>query len=605
MDRHDIMRDRLLRADGIDPGGVSGAEVTRFRRLLSPAEHARVCGGRHWRNSLAKLAVAAAMVVATAKAKTFLWTGTSALVWAAVLRKVNDFDTCVYRSRETTTTGPRPDGFEFATETETKDYRSEIYGSFSETYESGKRIRRAYTSLRQRRRLSFFEGRLHRLCLRSPVSDEGIREFHTHDPRRTVAKILAGKYVELGTDVIEGKAVRGVELRDPSFLAEDEKQRKALEAEFPEDFAARFWIDVQTQLPVWIEVGIVLKGSPVRTTHIQDQFEWGVPLDESLFTPEIPADYEVHDHEPGQRPPEPKPRTPAEEAFAQQTLAEPYLGDFDHLPLPDVCGLSLLGVDPNVPRPPVRLVSDTNIKIAMDECVAKWSRYEQVKDRLQQEVQTKLGIDALDVNRLVTTGIALRNRFWELGGCLSDIAYPYIYAARLLHEIAHQREAEKEAIVDQLVESIMSHEVFYYEEDPEPERWRRNPLYTGLLVDLRNEQYQHLKAKVNHSYVPTWKDFVRCCDLITLSRWRKDDALTMEVARLLVEQAPRAGWTYDHYLDRLRRCAEEAVGPPATFLNAPFDVAYVPYERRLRSFQGPQEYRSKLLPLHLRYLKDR
>ncbi len=45
-------------------------------------------------------------------------------------------------------------------------------------------------------------------------------------------------------------------------------------------------------------------------------------------------------------------------------LAEPYLGDFDHLPLPDVCGLSLLGVDPNVPRPQVRLLGDTKIKVA-------------------------------------------------------------------------------------------------------------------------------------------------------------------------------------------------------------------------------------------------
>jgi hypothetical protein len=106
--------------------------------------------------------------------------------------------------------------------------------------------------------------------------------LHTHDPRRTVAKILAGKYVELGTDVIEGKVVRGVELRDPRFLVEEEKQKKALETEFPDDFAARFWIDVQTELPVWMEISIVLKGSPVRTTHILDRFEWGVPLEESL-----------------------------------------------------------------------------------------------------------------------------------------------------------------------------------------------------------------------------------------------------------------------------------------------------------------------------------
>jgi hypothetical protein len=352
-----------------------------------------------------------------------------------------------------------------------------------------------------------------------------------------------------------------------------------------------------------MEIGFVFKGSPTRMMTIWDRFEWGVPLDESLFTPEISADCRVFDHEVSPKAPEPGPKSAAEEAFAQQTLAEPYLGDFDHLPLPDVSGLSLLGVDPNAPRPQMRLLGDTQIKVFHDETVAKWPRYEQAKDQLQQELQAKLGLEALDVNGLVTTGIALRNRFWELGGCLSDIAYPYIYAARLLDEIAHQREPGNEAIIDQLIESIVAYEVLYYQDDPVPERLRRNPLYTGLLADLRHEQYRLLQAKVGQGYVPTWKDFVRCGDLIDLSRWRKDDALVAEVARLLVEHAPQAGWTY--YLDRLERCARGLASAPRTFVDGPFatDISRAPYERRLRSFQGPEEYRRNLAPAHLAYLK--
>ncbi len=370
MDRHDILRDRLLRADGIDPGGVSGAEIARLRRLLSPAEHAHLSGRQRWRSSLAKLAVAAAMAITTARAKTFLWTGTSAVVWAAVLRKVNGFGTCVSRTRQVETTGPRPDGFEFATEKESKHYRSETYGSFTETYENGKLTTRQYTLLRQRQHLYFGEGRPHKVCFRSPVSEEGIREFHAETPRRIVEKILAGRYVEIGTDVIEGKAVRGVELRDLDYVMEEGQERRRI-GDFADDFAARCWVDVQTELPVWVEISVVLKGSPVRATTIWDQFEWGVPLEESLFEPEIPADYEVHDHDLSRKAPDTSPETPAEEAFAQRTLAEPYLGDFDHLPLPDICGLSLLGTDPNAPRPQVRLLGDTKIKVAQDECVAE------------------------------------------------------------------------------------------------------------------------------------------------------------------------------------------------------------------------------------------
>jgi hypothetical protein len=606
MDRHDIMRDRLLRADGIDPQGVSAAETARFRRLLSPAEHTHVSGRRRWRSSLAKLAVAAAVALATARAKTFLWTGTSAVVWAAVLRKVNGFDTCVYRTREVTTTGPRPDGFEFATEKESRHYHSETYGSFTETYENGKLAMRQYTSLRQRKHLYFSEVSTHKVCFRTPVSDEAVREFHAKGPQQFVGSVLAGKYVEIGNDVIEGKAVRGVELRDPSFLIE-EGQKMPPEEDFPEDFAARFWIDVQTQLPVWMEISIVLKGSPVRTTTIWDQFEWGVPLEESLFAPEISADYEVHDHDPSRKAPDSHPKTSAEEAFAQRTLAEPYLSDFDDLPLPDISGLSLLGADPNAPRPQVRLLGETKIKVAQDECVAKWPRYEQVKDQLQQELQAKLDIDAMDVNGLATRGIALRNRFWELGGCLSDAAYPYIYSARLAEEIAHRRQPENAAVIDQLVESIMAYEVSYYWEDPEPAEPKRNPLYVGLLADLRGRQYRLLQAGLSRGEVPTWKDFVRCCDLIALAWKRGDTPTCLEVTRLLIDQAERVGWTF--YLDGLKHGEQQLVAGEryrgAIAFTAPIlDVSQARYDRRLHSFQGPPEHRRGRWPMHLKHLRS-
>jgi hypothetical protein len=599
---HDMMRDRLLRADGIDARGVSGVELVRFRLLLSRGKATRISARRRLGRPLARLAVAAAVVLAAARSKTYLWSGASAVVWAAVLRKINGFETCIYRARQIRTTGPRPDGFEFAAEEESKNHRSEKYGTFTETYENGKLTGRSYLLLREKQHLFFSEGRTPRVCCRSPVRDESLREFDNKDPREIVATILVGEYMEIGTDVIEGKAVRGVEMRDPSFLMGEEDKTRHVE-KLLDDFAARFWIDVRTQLPVWMEISFLFKGAPTRMMTIWDRFEWGVPLDESLFTPEIPTDCEIFDHEVSPKAPEPGPKSAAEEAFVQQTLAEPYLGDFDRLPLPDVSSLSLLGVDPNAPRPQVRLLGDTKIQTVHDETVAKWPRYEQVKDQLQQEFQAKLGIDALDVNGLVTTGIALRNRFWELGGCLSDVAYPYIYAARLLDEIAHQREPENEAIIDQLIESIVAYEVLAYHDDPAPERPRRNPLYTGLLADLRREQYQHLKAEVNHRYVPTWKDFVRCCDLIDVSRWRKDDALVVEVARLLVEQAPQAGWTY--YLDRLERCVRELRPAPRTFVDGPFDIdiSRAPYARRLRSFQGPEEYRRNLAPAHLVYLR--
>lgn len=545
-----------------------------------------------------KLAIAAAVIVAAVLGIHF-FSGTSGTSWAAVLEKVNGFDTCVYRTRDVETTGPRPDGFEFATEKEHKNYRSETYGCFRETHENGKPTERQYLLLQEKQHVALFSAMS--LCLRSPMDERALHAFVTENPAKLVAKVLGGSYVEIGSDVIEGESVRGVELRDPNVLVQEGQKAPPLD-----DFALRFWIDVQTELPVWMEMGIVLKGSPVRQTTIWDQFQWGVPLEASLFKPEIPADYEVVDHDATHKAPDTKPKTTTEEAFAQQTQAEPYLGDFDALPLPDVSGLSLLGTDPKAPKPQVRLLGGTEIRRALDACVAKWPPYEQVKAQLREELQNKLNIEAMDVNRLVTTAIALRNLFWELGGCLSDTAYPYVYGARLLDEIAHEKAPDNPAVIDQLLESIGSYEVLYYADDPPQDPLRRNPIYAGIVADLCYQQWALLKARMNGNYTPSWKDFVRCDDIMTASRVRKDLATNLEVVRLLIEQAPKAGWTV--YLDDLKRgeqklLASEVYKGPGPFMGGIGDIHLERYARRLWSFQGPQEYRAQRIPWHLRHLK--
>jgi len=545
-----------------------------------------------------KLAIAAAVIVAAILGIHF-FSGTSGTSWAAVLEKVNGFDTCVYRSREVETTGPRPDGFEFATEKEHKNYRSETYGCFRETHENGKLTERQYLLLQEKQHVALFSTMS--LCLRSPMDETVLHTFYTENPAKLVAKILGGSYVEIGSDVIEGKSVRGVELRDPNVLVQEGQEAPPLD-----DFAVRFWIDVQTELPVWMEMSMVLKGSAVRQTTIWDQFQWGVPLEASLFKPEIPADYEVVDRDGTHKAPDTKPKTTTEEAFAQQTQAEPYLGDFDALPLPDVSKLSLLGTDPKAPKPQVRLLGGTEIQKVLDACVAKWPAYEQTKAQLRQELQGKLAIDAMDVDALATTGIALRNLFWELGGCLSDTAYPYVYGARLLDEIAHEKAPDNPAVIDQLLESIGSYEVLYYADDPLQDPPRRNPIYAGVVADLCYQQWALLKARMNGNYTPTWKDFVRCDDIMTASPIRKDLATNLEVIRMLIEQAPKAGWTT--YLDNLKRgeqklLAGEVYKGPGTFMGGIGDIHLEQYARRLWSFQGPQEYRAQRTPWHLRHLK--
>jgi len=561
------------------------------------------CRPMTWRtimkNPLTKLSVAAAVMMAVLLGIHFI-TSTSDTAWASVLEKVAGFDTYVFRTREVKTTGPRPDGFEFATEGGSKRYYSQTYGTLFESYkDDGELFNRIYTLLQKEEFVA--------ICYplesykRRPLTEEQICEFHENplkDPRQIITRLLEADYTELGDDVIDGRPVRGVELRDPAALSDGPTPPV-------DDFAMRLWIDVETELPVWVEISVVPQGSAGRHTTIIDQFEWGVPLVAGLFEPEIPAGFEPE--KPKEYYTDSAPKTDAAEAFAANTQAEPYLSDFDHLALPDVSGVTLLDVDPDGQQAELRLGTHDEIWQAQDVFMADWPRYEDVENQLAGQLQAQLGVEQMTVKELIALGIAMRERFWELRGCTSDSAYPYGYAARLVTMMAHEQAPDDPAVTDQYVESIMTAEVTAtWDEDDEARV--KNPVYPGLLADLRTQQFQQLKARVSEGYVPTWKDYVRAHDLIiVLNSNCEDYEGALAVTRWLIAQAESAGWTY--YVDRWLVPMEQAFAAGEGYRTGLFmyEQGAFPeefrYARRLFSFQGPARRRATILPVHLRHLK--
>jgi hypothetical protein len=301
------------------------------------------------------------------------------------------------------------------------------------------------------------------------------------------------------------------------------------------------------------------------------------------------------------------PQTDAAAAFAANTQAEPYLSDFDHLTLPDVSGVTLLDVDPDGQQAELRLGTHEDIWQAQDVFMADWPRYEDVESQLAAQLQAQLDVEQMTVEELIALGIALRERFWGLRGCLSDSAYPYGYAARLVTKMAHELSPDDPAVTDQYVESIMTAEVTATYDENEEARVR-NPVYPELLVELRRQQFEQLKARVNEGYVPTWKDYVRAHDLlIVLSSNREDYEGALAVTRWLIAQAQTAGWTY--YVERSLVPMEQAFAVGERYRTGLFmyEQNAFPeefrYARRLFSFQGPARRRATILPVHLRHLK--
>lgn len=580
---------------------MSAAEAALETQTKTPRPaEARLVWRQIMKRPLAKLGVAAAVTLALLLGINVLQ-DTSGTAWANVLAQVTEFETYGFRVREIKTTDPRPDGFEFATESYSTCYFSQAYGDFRETYRNDELFARIYNSLA----LSEFVFVCYPLEVynRHPLSEEQISEANERHPQRIITKILQADYSELGEDIIEGKRVRGVELTDPQALGGDDDAAPTLD-----EFVARIWIDAETELPVWVEVNIVRPGSEFREITVMDQFQWGLPLEASLFEPNIPAGFGPEEMGVGDRAyTDSAPRTSAAEAFLANTQAEPYLGDFDHVTLPDLTGVTLLGVDTAVAQDDLRLVGHDEIWQTQDAFIAQWPRYDEVKDQLAQELQATFNIEQMTVEELVGLGMALRERFWELRGCSSAVSYPYGYAARVVTALAHERARNDSAVTDQYVESIMTCEVTATCATDEEARVK-NPIYSGLVTELRALQFEQLKTRVGRGEVPTWKDFVRTHDLIILLSSNCDDcASALEVTRWLIDQAPTAGWMY--YLDMQLQKMEEAYAAGTAYRSGLFMYPYgafpeeYRYGRRLFSFQGPRAHGKTLLPIHLRHLK--
>ena len=207
------------------------------------------------KNPIAKLAIAATVIVAILLGFS-LFDSTANTTWANVLETVTSFETYVFRTRSVETTAPRPDGFEFAKEGGSKRHYSETYGSFTENYQdNGELFTRMYTLLQKKESMV--------ICYpletytRNTLTEAQIRKLRDSPikhPKQIIKKILAADYTELGKDVIDGKSVQGIETRDPKPFFDGS-------APSFDEFAVRLWIDTESELPVWVEMSAVRKGS--------------------------------------------------------------------------------------------------------------------------------------------------------------------------------------------------------------------------------------------------------------------------------------------------------------------------------------------------------
>lgn len=226
------------------------------------------------KNPMTKLAVGAAIIAAVVLGLfEFISTDTgSGVVWADVAQKVQACQGVIYRGRETDLNSPDT-GDDYSIH-----YLSSTKSRF-DAYKDDEITKTFYDDFTTK--TSVFVGHGHKSYIRRTV--EGMKQDNVWtDPKSLLQKFLSHEYRELGQETVEGVLCEGIETTDAAFAGSG----------FPIDsLTARIWVSVETRYPVRFEANLVANGGEMRFEVIVDQFQWDVELDESLFEPNIPADY--------------------------------------------------------------------------------------------------------------------------------------------------------------------------------------------------------------------------------------------------------------------------------------------------------------------------
>lgn len=216
---------------------------------------------------IAKLTVAAAVILAGLLGLNIISGPGGGVAWAAIPDRIDDIDTLMFRL--TMGVGGKDTGqFTF--------YLSERYGFRMDIGAAGETGMSWYVAPDSDTLITVMPGA--RTWTKRPLSPEEKNKMpeEYEDPADYINRFLVNGYKELGRSVIDGVEVEGIEVTDPPT-----KNGRL------QNGVGRLWVDVQTELPIRIE----LEGKGDQTVRSLMEFKWGQAVDPAAFEPNIPADY--------------------------------------------------------------------------------------------------------------------------------------------------------------------------------------------------------------------------------------------------------------------------------------------------------------------------
>jgi len=285
MDNNKKLAEGLLKADGIDPAGATESERIAFGRMLDEQSKLRqskpgITWPDVWRiimkHKLTRLAAAAVIMIAVILVLNNIGgPGIASVALADVARRLEGVKNCVFRKTVTVTTE------------EGKIYKNESHIYFAQAgvrqdnYHGPDISLQVYLQHSQRRIVWMVHDK--KLYDVVALTDEDIDNQISGDPKDLVKEILSkGEYRKLGKKSVDGVLAEGFAFNDKRTLLSMEKDRL-------DDVSVRIWADVNTNLPIRIEMDCIYNG--LETELVMCDPKWDVELKPNFFEPKIPDGY--------------------------------------------------------------------------------------------------------------------------------------------------------------------------------------------------------------------------------------------------------------------------------------------------------------------------
>jgi hypothetical protein len=230
------------------------------------------------RSRITKLAAAMVIVVVVLIGMHYFGGGSidmTSVAWGNVLEYVEQVSTVVFRITVINTVP----GKDEPVEVQAVVYVSSEYGTRRDMYIDNKIVSTSHTVPKENIVITVIPEE--KKFFRMIIPQDKFRQRQTNeDPREMIKQFISTEYEQLSPDQINGIDVEGIEVKGPRVMGG-----------MFENATARLWVDVQTDLPVLMEIGGVAGGGSIQMKMVIDDFQWDVELEPSLFEPNIPADY--------------------------------------------------------------------------------------------------------------------------------------------------------------------------------------------------------------------------------------------------------------------------------------------------------------------------